>query len=249
MKRIYKNVLLFSVSMVLGFGIYTSSYAANIAFNKDFKIMIDPGHGQVHYGIVSASGIKENKLNIDYAVSLKEKLDKMGFTVSLTHDEEKDVTINERINSAEGYNLFISIHHATVDKKYCTTNDKGHCQADHGKGYTIFVDPDSENFQESWNFAEYIGRSLSMQDYKASNYHGEDLPGEGKQALNEELGIFAYPESKVISKLKMPAIILEVGNVANSEDEKRTTNKKLRDKMQKVIVQSILQYRQNKNDE
>lgn len=79
-----------------------------------YDIVLDPGHGGKDVG-ANKNGKYESQINLDYALSLKSSLEKLGLRVKLTR--EKDVSIpnygeDGRVNFAyeTRAKLFLSIH-------------------------------------------------------------------------------------------------------------------------------------------
>ncbi|MBQ8510719.1 MAG: N-acetylmuramoyl-L-alanine amidase [Clostridia bacterium] len=89
----------------------------------DFTVCIDPGHGYGDEGARSqvVDGVVEREVNLDVALRLRDLLESVGVTVSMTHDtntppdgEESSYTIDleTRMNIANsfGADRFVSIH-------------------------------------------------------------------------------------------------------------------------------------------
>lgn len=79
--------------------------------SNNFKIVIDPGHGGKDPGAIS-NGLKEKDINLKISKALKEELLRDGFTVKLTREDDRFLSLKERSdigNSFKG-DLFISIH-------------------------------------------------------------------------------------------------------------------------------------------
>ncbi|WP_194191419.1 N-acetylmuramoyl-L-alanine amidase [Clostridium chrysemydis] len=80
-------------------------------YSNSFKIVIDPGHGGKDPGATS-NGLKEKDINLKISKALKEELLRDGFTVKLTREDDRFLSLKERSdigNSFKG-DLFISIH-------------------------------------------------------------------------------------------------------------------------------------------
>ena len=58
--------------------------------NNIYDIVIDPGHGGRDVG-ASSNGYFESKINLEYGILLKEKLEKLGLKIKITRD--KDVSL------------------------------------------------------------------------------------------------------------------------------------------------------------
>ncbi len=74
-------------------------------------VVIDPGHGGIDYGAIR-SGINEKDITTDVSAKVAKMLRSDGYTVYLTRDEDKTVSLQERVDFSENHNpdIFVSIH-------------------------------------------------------------------------------------------------------------------------------------------
>lgn len=79
---------------------------------KDIKVTIDPGHGGGEYGAIGCLGDKEKDINLAISKILKEKLQKAGAQVYMTRDDDRAVSLSDRVKKTNENNskIFISIH-------------------------------------------------------------------------------------------------------------------------------------------
>jgi len=76
-------------------------------------VMLDPGHGGLDTGTTAASGETEKSIVLDFALELRDKLEKTGkYRVAMTRSDDRFVPLGERVRlaRAQGAALFISIH-------------------------------------------------------------------------------------------------------------------------------------------
>jgi len=102
---------------------------------QGFSILLDPGHGGSDSGAVGPSGLKESTANLRVAKYLKLLLEADGATVSATREDDRFLSLGDRIEIAKKINpdLFVSIHHNASVKKtienraeiYFNSLDKG----------------------------------------------------------------------------------------------------------------------------
>ncbi len=80
--------------------------------NKLVKIIIDPGHGGKENGAIGCLGDKEKDINLEVALKLKKILENSHFKVYLTRENDKNVSLEDRINFAKNKDalIFLSIH-------------------------------------------------------------------------------------------------------------------------------------------
>ena len=74
-------------------------------------VVIDPGHGGIDYGAIR-SGINEKDITTDVSARVAKMLRSDGYTVYMTRDEDKTVSLQERVDFSEERNpdIFVSIH-------------------------------------------------------------------------------------------------------------------------------------------
>ena len=52
-------------------------------------ILVDAGHGGADPGMIGVNGLEEKGINLQIAVKLKDSLEKQGFSVIMTREEDK----------------------------------------------------------------------------------------------------------------------------------------------------------------
>ena len=79
---------------------------------KGWTIMLDPGHGGVEKGAVGPAGLMEKQVNLELANLVRARLEKKGFTVLMTREDDRQVGLAERVALAQKSNatLFVSLH-------------------------------------------------------------------------------------------------------------------------------------------
>lgn len=77
----------------------------------DRVIVIDPGHGGIDCGATRA-GIKESDITLDVSQRLAAILKEKGYKVHMTRDDNSTLSLQDRVDFAEGKNedIFISVH-------------------------------------------------------------------------------------------------------------------------------------------
>lgn len=87
--------------------------------NRQLTIVIDAGHGGSDGGAVgSVTGVKEDGLNLDVAILLKDELTLRGFKAIMTREsgdslaktKREDMMKRKEIMNAEGVDMVISVH-------------------------------------------------------------------------------------------------------------------------------------------
>src|SRR5262249_22372882 len=76
-------------------------------------VVLDPGHGGIDNGTPASSGESEKSIVLDFALGLRDKLEKSGkYRVVMTRSDDRFVPLGERVRMARAQSaaLFISIH-------------------------------------------------------------------------------------------------------------------------------------------
>lgn len=213
---------------------------------KPFTVMIDPGHGGIDSGAESLNGVQEKSLTLAFARDLRERLGAdANIRVLMTRDDDTFLRLGERVRLARQYeaDLFISIHADTINQRNIrgatvyTISDKAsdavaramaerENKSDEFAGIVHEEQPEvsdilldltrRETHTFSLNFAEKVVHSLQGQINLINNPHR----AAGFQVLRA-------PD--------VPSILLEIGYLSNSEDEKLISDpvwrKKLADRL------------------
>jgi N-acetylmuramoyl-L-alanine amidase len=80
---------------------------------SDIRVLIDPGHGGTESGSTGLNGLPEKTLNLTVSKLLRDALQKEGFQVCLTRNEDKEVALLQRgkLVLTEKAHIVLSIHH------------------------------------------------------------------------------------------------------------------------------------------
>ena len=83
---------------------------------KKVIITIDPGHGGKFAGAVSATGLFEKEVNLQYAARVAGLLRAEGAAVFMTRTQDTTMTLRSRIDAARAVNshIFISLHNNSI---------------------------------------------------------------------------------------------------------------------------------------
>lgn len=87
---------------------------------KNYLIVLDPGHGGHDSGAVATiTGVKEKDLALDVGLRLKKELERSGFKVYITRDEDVYIGLYDRPKIANELkaDLFLSLHFNAAENK------------------------------------------------------------------------------------------------------------------------------------
>lgn len=181
-------------------------------------IVIDPGHGGEDTGAISQNNVNEKDVVLDISLKLGEKLEENNFKVYFTRKSDKDLGNTVRsdiINRAK----FINARNADI---FLSIHLNG-SDIESAKGvesYSRFLD------DKSYLLAESIQDELSSIEYTKDR---------GIKETNEKsLGILRYTN--------ITGVLLELGFITNSEDEKYLISEEGQDIIVYCILNGILNY-------
>jgi N-acetylmuramoyl-L-alanine amidase len=191
-----------------------------------FKIALDVGHTAQAKGALSARGVDEYTFNLTLAKRIERTLRDAGFdhtylVISNGIGRAQLAQRSARVN-ALGVDLLLSIHHDDVQPiYYANWKYKGTLYhfSDTFSGYSIFVSYGNPSVADSLDFARFLGTELAARGLHFSAHHSEHIPGEGRQLLNPDLGIYRYDELFVLRNIRAPSVLLEAGVIVNRGEE------------------------------
>ena len=151
--------------------------------------------------------------------------------------------------------LFISIHHDSTASRFIT-KDKSLCEGRGGHtllpdfkarndiGFNVFIDQEPKNpyYRESLRFATLLGQELIGMGRKPSDYHyfPEDDCRSCRPVIRE-LGIW-HQQLYVLRHVRMPAVLIEVGNIADADDEALVNSEQFREQFAQALKRAVDRY-------
>ena len=204
-----------------------NDHAATSCDPSKFKIAIDVGHTIEAPGAISARGVTEYVFNLRLAKQIDANLRDAGFvhTYLMITRGVGSLQLKQRparANAMGGVDLFVSIHHDDVQPVYYSKwdyNGKTYHFSDKFAGYSIFVSYENRFKSESLDFAELLAAELMARGMHFTTHHSEDIPGEHRQFLDPQRGIYRYDQLIVLKNTNTPAVLLEAGVIVNRAEE------------------------------
>jgi len=216
------------------------------------KVVIDAGHGGRDPGAIGRSGLKEKDVNLDIAKRLKKLLGERGIEVVMTRSTDIFIPLSRRVDIANrsGADLFISVH-ANANRVRSINGFEVY--------YVCPTVGDSKralNTAKSVSFPSSVGMLASSSlDLKAILW---DLFYTDKRAESIELSrslCWAIGKNldakilgvkggrfEVLRGARMPAVLVEVGFVSNTAEERKLKNSFYRQKAAEGLMQGIEEY-------
>jgi len=230
--------------------------------NQYHIVVLDPGHGGHDPGAVSANGMKEKDLVLDFAKNIKAILEKHApnIKVYLTRDRDYYLTLPKRTEIAKEYNadLFISLHvNANRSKKaqgfsVYTLSEKASDDAaallaeQENASDILFGGAETPVPLKGEQMLTFVLADLSM---TASLQHSLEF---GRISLNTALAnLKKYGISReglkranfaVLRSADMPAVLVEACYISNSREEKLLDQREFRNNIAHSIASSVKEY-------
>lgn len=207
-------------------------------------VVLDPGHGGIDNGTQSASGIAEKQLVLDFALALRDQMEKGGkYRVVLTRGDDTFIPLNDRVKIARAHNaaLFVSIHADALPR------GEGDAQ-----GATIYTlsdkasDAEAQRLADAENKADAIGGvnlteeptevadiliDLAQRETKTfSNRFARTLMREMKGTTRLHKNPLKSAGFRVLKAPDVPSVLLELGYVSNKGDLQQLVSEQWRTK-------------------
>ncbi|WP_409362019.1 N-acetylmuramoyl-L-alanine amidase [Bartonella heixiaziensis] len=231
-----------------------SSKKTQVSLIRDFRVVLDPGHGGIDGGARGGSGILEKDVTLAFAHVLRDELKKDSHTiVRLTRDSDIFLRLSERVKKAQefGADLFISIHADTIDVHSL-------------RGATVYTISDkasdviAKSLAESENKVDLLDglpaeESLEITDILIDltrrethtfsvNFANSVIANLSKNNINVINNPHRYADFQVLKAPDIPSVLIEIGYLSNKEDEKLLSSPQWRKQMAASIAHSIRQF-------
>jgi len=217
-------------------------------------VVLDPGHGGIDSGThARESGEAEKNLVLDFAVMLRDKLDKTGkYRVVMTRQDDTFVPLADRVRFARSRNaqLFISIH--------CDALARGDGDAQGATVYTLSdhaSDAEAAKLADAENRADVIsGVDLSVEPDDIAGIL-IDLAQRETKAFSQQIAKHVVNELKTAARMHkhplksagfrvlkapdVPSVLIELGYVSSRKDLKELMSENWRTRAGDAIVKAV----------
>jgi len=203
------------------------------------KIALDVGHYFKKPGVISARGVAEFQYNLQLAQEVEAALRRAGHTTLMIGENGMAEDLGSRAPRAKGMDLFISIHHDSVQPRFLSTWEyEGETRnySDRFSGYSLFVSRLHPDPGASLKCASAIGAAMRQAGFTASRYHADPVLGENRPFADEENGVHYFDNLAVLKTARVPALLFEAGVIVNRDEELRMRDPAVRGKIVAAIV-------------
>ena len=188
------------------------------------NVAIDVGHYLKEPGVTSARGVAEFEYNLQLAREIEETLRHAGHRTKLIGDDGLADNLGRRAPRAAGMDLFISIHHDSVQPRFLSPwEHEGAARqySDRFSGFSLFVSRLNSHTDSSLKCASAIGAALRGAGFTPSRYHADPIVGENRPFADEENGVHYFDNLAVLKTARIPALLFEAGVIVNRDEELR----------------------------
>lgn len=222
---------------------------ANVCDPARFKVVLDVGHTVENPGATSARGVKEYAFNLRLAKEMETALKDAGFNqthvfIMRGRGRAQLFTRARRANEL-GVDLFVSIHHNDVQDRYKQKwehNGETYEYSDHFSGHSLFVSRENPRLADSLAFGRLLGLELKSRGLAYTRHHLEDVPGERRQLLDADAGVYRYDRLVVLMYTKVPAVLVEAGIIVNRTEELTLEQPAHRALLTEALVEAVKQF-------
>jgi N-acetylmuramoyl-L-alanine amidase len=216
-------------------------------------IVLDPGHGGIDNGTKAASGEMEKTIVLEFALLLRDKIEKAGkYHVLMTRSEDTFVALADRVQFARAQQaaLFISVHADALPR--------GEGDAQGASVYTLSEtasDSEAARLAETENRADVIAGvdltfepndvadiliDLAQRETKTySVQFARGLIESMRTATRMHKNTLKSAGFRVLKAPDIPSVLIELGYVSNRQDIKSLTSADWREHTADSIAQAI----------
>ena len=216
-------------------------------------IVLDPGHGGIDNGTKAASGEMEKDLVLQFALTLRAKLEHSGkYRVAMTRSDDTFIPLAERVRfaRAHGAALFVSVHADAIPRR------EG--QAEGATVYTLSEhasDAEAARLAEAENKADVIaGVDLTAEPGDVANIlvdlaqretktysaqFARTLVGELKATARLHKNPMKAAGFKVLTAPDVPSVLVELGYMSTKDDLKLLTSTAWQAKTAAALSQAV----------
>jgi N-acetylmuramoyl-L-alanine amidase len=216
------------------------------------KVVIDPGHGGRDPGAIGRSGLKEKDAVLDISKRLARILKEAGYEVILTRDNDTFIPLasRSRIANEAGADIFLSIHANANRVRSLSGFEVYYVSQDVSDVDRALVTAENTDLEPRGTViaAESLDLKATVWDmiYTSNRAESIDLArylcSNARACLPARIiGVKGAP-FHVLRSTQMPSVLVEVGFVSNSKEEKMLNNSFYRQEIAEAIAQGVKEY-------
>jgi len=220
-------------------------------------IIVDPGHGGKDDGATSPNGLLEKELNLDISKRLKKILEtRYGYQVILTRHDDTFIPLEERgeIANKKNADLFVSIHVNAAKRRSAhgiETYYLGVANSEQAQETATRENGELVHSVKDNQVQQILASMISTTKINASavlaSHVQERLHSSVKKKYSEvkDLGVKEGPFF-VLHDTNMPSILVEVGFITNSLEERRLKRSDYLELLASAIAQGVHEFKRDR---
>lgn len=218
-------------------------------------IVLDAGHGGKDPGAIGPTGVKEKDIALAYARETKKLLERKGYTVHMTRDNDTFIKLAERRKKAREVkaDLFISIH-ANASENPAARGSDVFIWSVHANSERARKLAQAENDADYADGIPNVGnKNVDMILTDMMRTQTEiDSARLGNQMLNRFAQYNKLLQTRVdkgdfvvLRSLDIPSVLVELAFISNPQDEKLLVDSTFRRNMSNAMAESVSHYLKN----
>jgi len=218
---------------------------------RKIVVAIDPGHGGIDPGAISANGIYEKNITLAAAQQLKAKLEATGrYRAMLTRTRDTSLVLRQRIEIARHApaDIFISLHADSIRDKSIrglsvytlserASDSEAAALADRENKADLIIGMDlSKESQEVRNILIDLAQRESM---NLAARLANSLIGELRREVTLLRNAHRFAGFAVLKAPDIPSVLIEMGYLSNREDQSALMKESYRGKLMNAVVKGL----------
>lgn len=197
--------------------------AGDRARAREALVAVDAGHTSAAPGAIGARGTRERDLNLAVARRVVLASRAAGVrAVLLGGGGDLENADRSELARRMAADVFVSIHHDSVQPRHLgrwTVGGVERSYSDAFRGFSVFHSGAGAFACSSLRLAKLVGDELVGMGLRPTRHHAEDIPGERRELVDADRGVYRYDELAVLRHASMPAVLVECGVIVNRDEE------------------------------
>ena len=214
-------------------------------------VVLDPGHGGSDPGAIGVGGLREKDVTLRLALALRPRLEARGFSVVMTRNGDRTVSLEERTAIAEGSrgDVFVSLHANAAPRRSLNGIETYYPDANHERHSLRVAARENGVSRAQLNalqrtLAKLRVGEVSPQSRRLAEHVQQELitgmPREYRPVV--DLGVKKGP-FYVLFLSSMPSVLVESGFVTHAQEAKRLRDDRYVNALAEQIAQGLSDYR------
>jgi len=216
------------------------------------KVVVDAGHGGKDPGAIGKGGLREKDVNLDVAKRLATLLRARGIEVVMTRNSDVFVPLSRRVDIANssGADIYVSVH-ANANRVRSLNGFEVYYISPKASDAKRAVDSAKSETLSIEN-ARFGSQSLTLKTilwdmiYAYSRAESIELSNAICKGANSSLDVRVIgvknANFQVLRGAHMPAVLVEMGFLSNSAEERKLKNSFYRQKVAECISDGLREY-------